>query len=134
MATEKIIGVDIGNSSTEVALAEVSDNGQVNFVGSALSATTGVKGTKENLIGIKESINKVVNQANLSIDDIDLIRINEATPVIGDVAMETITETVVTESTMIGHNPDTPGGIGTGSGYTISILDLVNNSDYKKNY
>ena len=32
--------------------------------------------------------------------------INEATPVIGDVAMETITETIITESTMIGHNPD----------------------------
>ncbi|WP_410779831.1 hypothetical protein, partial [Klebsiella quasipneumoniae] len=27
---------------------------------------------------------------------------NEATPVIGDVAMETITETIITESTMIG--------------------------------
>ncbi|WP_410779855.1 hypothetical protein, partial [Klebsiella quasipneumoniae] len=25
-------------------------------------------------------------------------------PVIGDVAMETITETIITESTMIGHN------------------------------
>ena len=26
MATEKVIGVDIGNSSTEVALADVADN------------------------------------------------------------------------------------------------------------
>ncbi len=25
-------------------------------------------------------------------------------------AMETITETIITESTMIGHNPQTPGG------------------------
>jgi hypothetical protein len=35
--------------------------------------------------------------------------------VIGDVAMETITETIITESTMIGHNPKTPGGVGLGS-------------------
>ena len=33
---------------------------------------------------------------------------------IGDVAMETITETIITESTMIGHNPQTPGGVGVG--------------------
>lgn len=134
MATEKVIGVDIGNASTEVALAEVSDYGHIEFIGSALSATTGVKGTKENLIGIKNSINKVINQNNLSINDIDLIRINEATPVIGDVAMETITETIVTESTMIGHNPDTPGGRGIGSGYTISILDLIHQTNKGKDY
>ena len=63
-----------------------------------------------------------------------MIRINEATPVIGDVAMETITETIVTESTMIGHNPDTPGGLGTGSGTTIPILDLAKETDRSKNY
>ena len=34
MATEKVIGVDIGNSSTEVALADVADNGTINFIGS----------------------------------------------------------------------------------------------------
>lgn len=111
MATEKVIGVDIGNSSTEVALADVADNGTINFIGSGIAPTTGIKGTKQNLVGIRDSINQVLNKANLTINDIDLIRINEATPVIGDVAMETITETVVTESTMIGHNPDTPGGI-----------------------
>ena len=40
---------------------------------------------------------------------VDLIRINRAAPVIGEVAMETVTETIITESTMIGHNPSTPG-------------------------
>ena len=30
--------------------------------------------------------------------------------------METITETIITESTMIGHNPNTPGGEGVGVG------------------
>ena len=32
---------------------------------------------------------------------------------ISGLAMETITETIITESTMIGHNPATPGGTGT---------------------
>lgn len=134
MAVEKVIGVDIGNSSTEVALADVNDNGNVKFIASGIAATTGIKGTKENLVGIKDSINQVLNQSHLTINDIDLIRINEATPVIGDVAMETITETIVTESTMIGHNPDTPGGLGTGSGITIPILDLAKEEDKSKDY
>lgn len=134
MAVEKVIGVDIGNSSTEVALANVADNGSVDFIASGIAATTGIKGTKENLVGIKDSINQVLNKSHLTINDIDLIRINEATPVIGDVAMETITETIVTESTMIGHNPDTPGGLGTGSGTTIPILDLAKETDRSKNY
>ena len=38
--------------------------------------------------------------------------------------METITETIITESTMIGHNPSTPGGVGIGIGKTIYIEDL----------
>jgi len=42
---------------------------------------------------------------------VDLVCLNKAAPVIGDVAMETITETIITESTMIGHNPSTPGGL-----------------------
>lgn len=134
MATEKVIGVDIGNSSTEVALADVADNGDVNVINSGIAATTGIKGTKQNLVGIRNSINQVLKKSNLSIDDIDLIRINEATPVIGDVAMETITETIVTESTMIGHNPDTPGGRGTGAGYTVPLLELANKTDKSKPY
>lgn len=42
--------------------------------------------------------------------------------------METITETIITESTMIGHNPSTPGGMGLGIGKTINISDLKNAS------
>ena len=51
--------------------------------------------------------------------------LNEATPVIGDIAMETITETVITESAMIGHNPSTPGGQGLGQGRTIALDELA---------
>ncbi|MEW9124619.1 MAG: diol dehydratase reactivase subunit alpha, partial [Thermotaleaceae bacterium] len=38
--------------------------------------------------------------------------------------METITETIITESTMIGHNPSTPGGIGLGVGTIVGIDGL----------
>jgi diol dehydratase reactivase alpha subunit len=120
-----IIGIDIGNASTEAALAKIDHNG-VEFISSDLSSTTGIKGTRKNTAGVFDVIKKVLKKANLSNSDIDLIRINEATPVIGDVAMETVSETIITESTMIGHNPNTPGGLGLGTGETTHILDLVN--------
>lgn len=131
---KRVIGVDIGNSSTEVALAEVSDSGEIKFIDSGISETTGIKGTKQNLIGIKKSLMQVLKKAKLDISSINLIRINEATPVIGDVAMETISETIITESTMIGHNPNTPGGVGIGSGYTVDLLKLVQENDRQRAY
>ncbi|MFD1456136.1 diol dehydratase reactivase subunit alpha [Levilactobacillus lanxiensis] len=130
----RVIGVDIGNSSTEVALADVSTDGKVNFLGSGIAPTTGIKGTKKNLIGVKDAIHRVIATTKTDLKDVDLIRINEATPVIGDVAMETITETVITESTMIGHNPGTPGGVGTGSGYTVDLLHLREQTDKQRSY
>lgn len=44
--------------------------------------------------------------------------------------METITETIITESTMIGHNPKTPGGVGLGVGVTITPEDLQSPGGY----
>lgn len=111
-----IAGIDIGNSSTEVALATVDDAGVLNIRHSALAETTGIKGTLRNVFGIQEALTQAAKAAGIQVSDISLIRINEATPVIGDVAMETITETIITESTMIGHNPKTPGGVGAGCG------------------
>ncbi|WP_159722849.1 diol dehydratase reactivase subunit alpha [Enterococcus sp. CSURQ0835] len=128
----KVIGVDIGNSSTEVALAEVSPTGQTQFIASAIAETTGIKGTKKNLIGIKNAIQQLLKKAQLTTEAIDLIRINEATPVIGDVAMETITETIITESTMIGHDPKTPGGEGLGIGQTTLLTELVKKDPRQK--
>jgi len=120
---ELIVGIDIGNATTETALAKIYDD-NIEFLSSGIVKTTGVKGTRENINGIFASFKQALDKANIEIKDIDLIRINEAAPVIGDVAMETITETIITESTMIGHNPSTPGGIGLGVGYTIDIRKL----------
>ena len=120
-----IAGVDIGNATTEVALSKV-ENGKIEFLSSGIVGTTGIKGTEDNIEGVFDSLKQALRKVSLTLEDLDLVRINEAAPVIGDVAMETITETIITESTMIGHNPQTPGGIGLGIGKTIYIEDLDN--------
>ncbi|EKG9557058.1 propanediol dehydratase reactivase alpha subunit PduG [Salmonella enterica] len=120
-----IAGIDIGNSSTEVALARQDETGALTITHSALAETTGIKSTLRNVFGIQEALALVAKRAGINVRDISLIRINEATPVIGDVAMETITETIITESTMIGHNPKTPGGAGLGVGITITPEELL---------
>ncbi len=117
-----IAGVDIGNNSTEVAVARVGS--EVRFLSSALVRTIGLKGTLRNAMCVIDAVDWAMAKVAMTRDDLDLILLNKATPVIGDVAMETITETVITESAMIGHNPDTPGGLGLGQGVTIDIRDL----------
>ncbi|EMA59577.1 glycerol dehydratase reactivation factor, large subunit [Halorubrum lipolyticum DSM 21995] len=68
-----------------------------------------------------KALTQAAKKANIDVSEIDRILLNEAAPVIGDVAMDTITETVITESTMIGHDPSTPGGVGVGTGTTVEI-------------
>lgn len=118
-----IAGIDIGNATTEVALADVSGSSP-NFLGSSIIPTTGIKGTGNNIQGVFHALVEVLDKTNHKLEDLSLIRINEAAPVIGDVAMETITETIITDSTMIGHNPTTPGGLGIGVGETILLRDV----------
>ena len=120
-----IAGVDIGNSTTEVALALI-ERTNLEFISSGIDRTTGIKGTKRNIRGIEGALADALSKTSYQLKDISLVLLNEATPVIGDIAMETITETIITESTIIGHNPSTPGGIGFGAGKTISFTDLIN--------
>ena len=120
-----ILGIDIGNSSTEVAMASIDEEaGTLKDYGTELYRTTGLKGTPENLTGMEAAIERIISKTGIDRNQIQKIRINEAAPVIGDFAMETITKTVITESTMIGHNPDTPGGQGVSVGYTVSFSRL----------
>ncbi|AFJ48039.1 diol/glycerol dehydratase reactivating factor [Shimwellia blattae DSM 4481 = NBRC 105725] len=119
-----IAGIDIGNATTEVALAQESPGG-LEFLTSGIVPTTGTKGTLDNISGVLAALNQALARAGREAEDVALIRLNEAAPVIGDVAMETITETIITESTMIGHNPQTPGGEGLGVGTTISLANLA---------
>ncbi|QIN79554.1 diol dehydratase reactivase subunit alpha [Rubrobacter marinus] len=121
-----IVGVDIGNSTTEAAVARIGDDGSPEFLSSGTTMTTGIKGTVENIPGVVQVLEEATEAAGIEISDLDLVLLNEATPVIGDVAMETVTETIVTESSMVGHNPSSPGGKGTGVGRTVHIRDLEN--------
>ncbi len=118
-----VAGVDIGNATTETAVARI-DGKHVTFLSSGITGTTGIKGTKQNIHGVFQSLKSALDKVGLDISDLDEVRVNEAAPVIGDVAMETITETIITESTMIGHNPNTPGGIGIGVGTSQMITKL----------
>lgn len=127
-----IAGIDIGNATTEVALADISGT-EPKFLASSIIPTTGIKGTRNNVQGVFQALTVACEKIGKQINDLSLIRINEAAPVIGDVAMETITETIITDSTMIGHNPSTPGGLGIGVGTTINIDDLAH-ADPSTNY
>lgn len=119
-----IAGVDIGNSTTEVCIGAIEDNGRFRFLSSASRMTTGTKGTLPNVHGIKAALTEAMERIHEPVERLSLIRLNEAAPVIGDTAMETITETIITESSMIGHNPSTPAGAGEAVGRLIFLENL----------
>jgi len=120
-----LAAVDIGNSTTEVCIAEERESGQIRFLSTASVMTTGLKGTVSNVTGILAALEEALDSAGLTkTNPISQIRINEAAPVIGGAAMETLTQTIVTESSMLGHNPKTPAGVGTGFGKTIFIENI----------
>lgn len=122
-AERVVIGVDIGNSTTEAAVTRVGPDGP-EWLHGALAPTTGVKGTPKNAVGVSQVIARALRASGVDPAEVTEILVNEATPVISGLAMETITETVITESTMIGHDPRTPGGHGLGIGVTVSVDEL----------
>lgn len=123
-----VAGVDIGNATTEVAIARIEGK-DIEFLASGIGPTTGIKGTLKNINGVFMSLKNALNKLGMEYSDLEEIRINEAAPVIGDVAMETISETVITESTVIGHNPATPGGTGIGVGFSVMVDQLSKITD-----
>ena len=86
-----VAGVDIGNATTEVALAKI-DGTDLTFLASGIGPTTGIKGTLQNISGVFMSLKNALEKVGMDYSDLAEIRINEAAPVIGDVAMETISE------------------------------------------
>ncbi|ODR27209.1 diol dehydratase reactivase subunit alpha [Mycolicibacterium porcinum] len=120
-----VVGVDIGNSTTEASAAVVATDGSIRFRGAALTPTTGIKGTPRNVDGVAQAVVRALEASAMSLAELDIVLLNEATPVISGMAMETITETIITESTMIGHDPRTPGGRGLGVGVTVAFDALT---------
>ena len=121
-----IAGIDIGNSTTECAIASRDEEGNYKFLGTSITGTTGIKGTTSNVEGVMKALEDALDKSRIDMSELDVIRINEATPVIGDLAMETISETVIIDSAMIGHNPFTPSGAGLATGRTIDIKNVGN--------
>lgn len=123
-----VVGVDIGNSTTEACVARVACTREaveaVEVLGAGLAPTSGVKGTSQNAPGVQRALERALDAAGCRLADVAVVLINEATPVISGLAMETITQTVITESTMIGHNPSTPAGEGLGVGVTVDVAAL----------
>ena len=126
-----IAGVDIGNSTTEVCIGQISSDSGVVFLSSASCPTTGTKGTLANIHAIKSALKEALSRVGMTTSSLDLIRLNEAAPVIGDTAMETLTETIITDSSMIGHNPSTPAGVGQAVGEILVLGSDVNTVDGK---
>lgn len=120
-----VVGVDIGNSTTEASAAVVATDGSIQFRGAALTPTTGIKGTPRNVDGVAQAVVRALEASAMGLAELDMVLLNEATPVISGMAMETITETIITESTMIGHDPRTPGGRGLGVGVTVAFDALT---------
>ncbi len=120
-----IAGVDIGNSTTEVCIAKVAFDGSLEFLASASCPTTGIKGTPANVHGMKSALKEAMGALGLGTGELSMIRLNEAAPVIGDTAMETLTETIITGSSMIGHNPSTPAGAGQAVGEVLHFEKLA---------
>lgn len=116
-----IAGVDIGNSTTEVCIGKVDAGQNIEFMSATSCPTTGTKGTVANTYAIKTALKAAMSKIGKEISDLSLIRLNEAAPVIGDTAMETLTETIITDSSMIGHNPSTPAGVGQAVGEILRI-------------
>jgi Exopolyphosphatase len=123
-----VAGVDIGNSTTEAVLLDKTAQTSV-YLSSAMKPTTGVKGTLRNVEGCLAALDEALSAAGLNRADLSSIRINQAAPVISDLSMDTVSETVVIGSAMIGHNPDTPGGEGLAMGLTTPVRELTDQNE-----
>lgn len=123
-----VVGIDIGNSTTEAVLLRRCTHA-FRYIAGGMTATTGVKGTTDNIKGCITALDIALAEANLTYSQISQIRINEAAPVISDLSMDTVSETTVIGSAMIGHNPDTPGGVGLAVGVTAEIGSLPSSGE-----
>ena len=61
-----VAGVDIGNATTETAIARI-DGKNVTFLSSGITGTTGIKGTKQNIHGVFQSLKNALDQVGFEI-------------------------------------------------------------------
>ncbi len=65
-----IAGVDVGNATTEVALADISAASAPRFLASASVPTTGIKGTVRNIPGIVDALRRATQAIELTPSDV----------------------------------------------------------------
>ena len=65
-----VAGVDIGNATTETAIARI-DGKNVTFLSSGITGTTGIKGTKQNIHGVFQSLKNALDEVGFEISDLD---------------------------------------------------------------
>ena len=63
---EWVAGVDVGNNSTEIALARLTGDGAVEIVSSAMVRTVGIKGTSRNALGVIEGLDLALGRAGMT--------------------------------------------------------------------
>ena len=61
-----VAGVDIGNATTEVALAKI-DGQDIEFLTSGIGPTTGIKGTLQNISGVFMSLKNALEKAWITV-------------------------------------------------------------------
>jgi hypothetical protein len=66
-----VAGIDIGNATTETAIAVLEDN-SLKFLASGITKTTGLKGTEQNINGVFTSSNRL-DKCGLPFEKLDLI-------------------------------------------------------------
>ena len=64
-----VAGVDIGNATTETAIARI-DGKNVTFLSSGITGTTGIKGTKQNIHGVFQSLKNALDEVGFEISDL----------------------------------------------------------------
>lgn len=69
-----IAGVDIGNSTTEVCIGSVGEDGRFQFLSSASRITTGTKGTLPNVHGVKAALEEAMHRIGMPLEKLDLDR------------------------------------------------------------
>ncbi|KAA1019136.1 hypothetical protein FVA95_23280 [Pseudonocardia sp. EV170527-09] len=62
-----VVGVDIGNSTTEACVASIDAHGRVDHLGTALTRTTGVKGTPDNTAGAVTAVRRALEEARRAV-------------------------------------------------------------------
>lgn len=118
-----LAGLDIGNSTTEIVLAEVDATGSPRILGAAQRPTRGLKGSPESLAGAAALLNRIERRAG---HRADAVAVPELAPVrTFDADFPAMTSETAGIVRLDGPNATTPAGAGFGAGMYVPLADLA---------